>query len=87
MPNNSQQPYRMYSPHLGAMMREVLHTLGDIDVAAEIELEKVEASALDPRSKEATKGTIRAAHREKRQPYVDLLETLRRRQHCQSLAA
>ena len=87
MPNASKPHYRMYSPRLDTIMREVLHTLGDIDFAAEIDLEKVDAGALDPELKETTKSKIRAAHREKRQPYVDLLETLRRQQHRQSFAA
>ena len=50
MPNMSHQTYRMYSPSLDAMMREVLHTLGDIDFAAEVELENVEVSARDPKA-------------------------------------
>jgi hypothetical protein len=77
----------MYSPSLNALMREVLHTLGDIDFAAKVELENAEVSAREPKLKEHIKGKIQAAHREKRQPYVDLLEALRRQQHRQSLAA
>jgi hypothetical protein len=77
----------MYSPSLDVMMREVLHTLGDIDFAVDVELEKLAAGTPDPVLKEQIRGKIRAAHREKRQPYVDLLETLRRQQHRQSLAA
>jgi hypothetical protein len=87
MRNISSQAYRMYSPSLDAMMREVLHTLGDIDFAAEVELENVEVSARDPKRIEHIKSQIRAAHRERRQPYVDLLETLRRQQHRQSFSA
>jgi hypothetical protein len=87
MRNISSQAYRMYSPSLDAMMREVLHTLGDIDFAAEVELENVEVSARDPKLIEDIKSQIRAAHRERRQPYVDLLETLRRQQHRQSFSA
>ena len=87
MHNMSHRPYRMYLPSLNAMMREVLHTLGDIDFAAEVDLENVEVSARDPKLKEHIKSKIRAAHRERRQPYVDLLETLRRQQHHQSFAA
>ena len=79
----SHRPYRMYSPSLDAMMREVLHTLGDVDFAAGIELKNVEVGARD----EHIKSKIRAAHWERRQPYVELLETLRRQQHRQSFAA
>ncbi|WP_262273662.1 hypothetical protein [Microvirga yunnanensis] len=87
MPDRPYQNYRMYSASLDAMMREVLHTLGDIDFAVEVELENVEASARDPKLREHIKSKIKAAHGERRQPYVDLLETLRRQQHRQSFAA
>ncbi|MPR11004.1 hypothetical protein [Microvirga tunisiensis] len=87
MPNKSQQNYRMYSPSLDAMMREILHTLGDINFAAEVELENVDVSAREPKLKEHMMSKVRAAHQERRQPYVDLLETLRRQQHRQSLPA
>jgi organic hydroperoxide reductase OsmC/OhrA len=87
MLNKSHRTCRMYSSSLDAMMREVLHTLGDIDFAAEVELENVEVSARNSKLKEHIKVKIRAAHREKRQPYVELLETLRRQQHRQSFAA
>jgi hypothetical protein len=87
MPNNSHKPYRMYSPSLDAMMREVLHTLGNIDFVNEIELDKVEESAVEPKLKEYIKDKIRASHQEKREPYVDLLDRLRRQQYRQSFAA
>ena len=63
--------------HLDVMMREILHTLGNIDFAAEVELDQVETRILDPNLKEDTKGKIRAALREKRRSYMDLLERLR----------
>jgi hypothetical protein len=87
MPNNFNQTYRMYSPSLDAMMREVRHTLGDIDFASEVELENLQMEALDPNLKEQLRGKVRAAHWETRRPYVDLLETLRRRQHRLAFAA
>ncbi|KLK91631.1 hypothetical protein AA309_19100 [Microvirga vignae] len=87
MPNTAPQTYRVDSPSLETMIQEVLHTLGNIDFAAEANLEKVEASALSSNLKDHTKTKIRAAHWEKRQPYVDLLETLRRQQYRQSCAA
>jgi hypothetical protein len=77
----------MYSPSLDAMMREVLHLLGSIDFATELELENLQMKPLDPNLKEQLKGKIRAAHWEKRRPYVDLLETLRQRQHRLAFAA
>jgi hypothetical protein len=87
MPMMPNQTYRMYSPSLDCMMREVLHTLGDIDFQHDVELEKVEKTVRDEDLKSSIKGKIQAAHREKRQPYVDLLERLRRQQHRQSFGA
>lgn len=81
MSNNFHQAYSMYAPTLDAMMREVRHTLGDIDFASEMELENIQMKALNPNLKEQLRGRVRAAHWETRQPYVDLLETLQRRQH------
>jgi hypothetical protein len=87
MSNYFHQAYSMYAPSLDAVMREVRHTLGDIDFASEVELENLQMEALDPNLKEQLRGKVRAAHWETRQPYVDLLETLRRRQHRLAFAA
>ncbi|WP_414471975.1 hypothetical protein [Microvirga sp. M2] len=62
------------------MMREVLHRLGDLEVECEIRLDEVERSSADQDLKAHIKDKIRAAHRERREPYVDLLATLRQRQ-------
>jgi hypothetical protein len=87
MPIVPNQIYRMYSPSLDSMMREVLHTLGDIDFQNDVALEKVETSVRDEDLKSTIRENIQAVHREKRQPYVDLVESLRRQQHRQSFAA
>jgi hypothetical protein len=87
MPIKPTQTYRMYSPSLDSMMREVLHTLGDIAFQNDVELEKVETTVQDEDLKSTIKEKIQAAHREKREPYVDLLERLRRQQYRQSCAA
>lgn len=87
MSNNFHQAYSMYAPNLDAMMREVRHTLGDIDFASEMELENIQMKALNPNLKEQLRGRVRAAHWETRQPYVNLLETLQRRQHRLAFAA
>jgi hypothetical protein len=87
MPSNIYEAYSMYAPNLDAMMREVRHTLGDIDFASEVELENLQMEAVDPNMKEQLRGKIRAAHWETRRPYVDLLDTLRRRQHRLAFAA
>jgi len=80
------QTDHLRSPNLIATMREVTHTLGNIDFATEVELENAEARVLDPMLKEHIKGRIRAAYWERRQPYLDILETLRWQQHRQSFA-
>jgi len=72
---------RTASPSIDAMMREVLHRLGDIDFQYELELDRAELRAPNPDSREHLKRRIRAAHRERREPYVELLATLRQRQH------
>ncbi|WP_445502446.1 hypothetical protein [Microvirga sp. G4-2] len=74
------------SPGIDAMMREVLHRLGDIDVEYEIRLDEVEHSCTDQELKSHIKKKITAAHYERREPYVELLTTLRQRQQRLSLA-
>ena len=64
-----------------AMMREVLHRLGDIDFQYEVALDKAEMATSGDELKALIKRKIRAAHHERREPYVELLATLRQRQH------
>ena len=66
---------------IDAMMREVLHMLGNIDFQYEVELEKAERHTACDAVKDHIKRKIRAAHHERREPYVELLATLRQRQH------
>lgn len=89
MPHLPHQTYHYHRPSLSltATMREVTHTLGDIDFAAELELENAEARTIDPELKAYIKDRIRAAHWERRQPYLDLLETLRWQQHRRPFAS
>ncbi len=87
MCSKPRQPYRMYSLSLDATMREVLHTLGDIDFLHQVELDSVETSIRDEELMIDIKEKLNAAHREKRQPYVDLVNRLRVQQHRQSFAA
>ena len=54
------------SPSVDSMMREVLHMLGNIDFEHDVELGKVERNL--------------TAHRERLEPYVELLAQLRLRQ-------
>ncbi len=66
---------------LDSMMREVLHMIGNIDFEHEVALDRLEKSATDQELKSHIKKKIRAAHEERREPYVELLTTLRQRQH------
>ena len=79
--------YRVASPTVDAMMREVLHTLGNIDFQHEAELERLESGAMDEQLKSHIRGRLLARHRERREPYVELLAELRKRQHRLALAA
>ena len=82
--NNYKELYRsdpVQTPGIDAMMREVLHMLGKIDFEHEVELEKVEKNGTDQTLKTSLKRKIMAAHYERREPYVELLTTLRQRQH------
>lgn len=80
--NNYKELYRTEcttSPSVDAMMREVLHRLGNIDVEHEIQLDRLERSATSEELKSHIKQKIMSAHRERREPYIDLLTTLRHR--------
>jgi hypothetical protein len=79
--------YRMYSPSIDSMMREVMHMLGNIDFQHEVEMERLEQSNTDQELKKYIKEKIKAAYRERREPYVDLLAELRKQQHRMSFAA
>ena len=87
MSNHASQQYRMYSPGLDLMMKEVARTLGHIDFEHQVELEKVERSASAKELKQYIREKLRAAHHERRQPYVDLLNQLWMQQRGQSFAA
>ena len=87
MSNHASQQYRMYSPSLDLMMKEVARTLGNIDFEHQVELEKVERSASAKELKQYIREKLRAAHHERRQPYVDLLNQLWMQQRGQSFAA
>lgn len=73
------------TPSIASMMREVLHLLGNIDFEHEIQLAKLESSDTDQELKAHIGKKIRAAHRERREPYLELLTTLRQREHKISL--
>ena len=78
---------RMSSPGIGAAMREVLHKLCDIDFQHQVDLYNLEQSDTGADRKAWIEENLRTAHRAKRQPYVDLLNDLRRQQHRPYLGA
>ena len=75
---------RMYSPELQALMWEILRNLSQIDAEHHLRLEEVERSATEDELKEYVRRKLTAAHRERREPYVNQLETLRQQQQRQS---
>ena len=76
-----------YSPSIDSMMRDVLHTLGNIDFQHDAELERLEISRTDEELKSYIKGKLLAKHRARREPYVELLAELRKHQHRTALVA
>ena len=86
--NNFKELYRKEctaSPSIDSMMREVLHMIGNIDFEYQVELDRVEKNMPDQELKDYIRKKIEAAHREKREPYVELLTQLRQRQYRLSL--
>ena len=79
--------HSLYAPTLESMMREVLHTLGNIDFQHEAELEELEASPADHAVKKHVRERLLARYRERREPYVELLAGLRKHQHRQAFAS
>jgi len=78
---------RAHSLTNDSMMREVLHTLRNIDFQHDAELGRLELSSMDEELKNYIKGKLLARYRERREPYVELLAELRKYQHRPSLVA
>lgn len=77
MPIYAKIAYNAYSPEVYSVIREILHMIGDIDYQHEAEIHKADKNSSDEVIKNYIKQKIRAAHQRKRQPYIDLLNTLR----------
>ena len=77
MPKTSNNAYGSYSPALYKVIRETLHRIGDIDHQLEAEIHEVERATPDEELKNYIKQKIQIAYQKRRQPYVDLLTTLR----------
>jgi hypothetical protein len=82
MPKASSNAYSSYSPELYDVVREALYRIGDIDCQHQSELCEVDRALSDEELKSYIKQRILAAHQKQRQPYVDLLATLRSDQQC-----
>jgi hypothetical protein len=80
MPIYAKIAYNAYSREVYSVIREILHMIGDIDYQHEAEIHKADKNSSDEKIKNYIKQKIRAAHQRKRQPYIDLLNTLRSRQ-------
>ncbi|WP_262266156.1 hypothetical protein [Microvirga yunnanensis] len=87
MSANASRQARMCSPSLDVTMQEVMHTLRTIDCEHEIDLDRVEKSAITEELKQDITAKLRTAYRERRQPYVDLLNRLWMQQCGQSAVA
>jgi hypothetical protein len=70
--------YLAHTPTADAMMSEVLNTLKNIDLQHDAELAQLENSSTDDELKNDIRGKLLAKHRERREPYVELLTELRK---------
>jgi hypothetical protein len=80
MPKDHINAYTSYHPELYNVVREALHRIGDIDFQHTSELHKIDQDLSDEELRIYIKRRILAAHQRRRQPYVDLLTTLRSKQ-------
>jgi hypothetical protein len=70
--------YLAHTPTADSMMSEVLNTLRNIDLQHDAELQQLENSSADEELKNDIRGKLLAKHRERREPYVELLTELRK---------
>jgi hypothetical protein len=59
------------------VLQQTLHTLSNIDFEHKVELEKLEQSRASSTLKKKIAERLRAKHRERREPYVQLIAELR----------
>lgn len=79
--------YRTYCPNIQTMMQELLRTLANLDFQHEDDLNKLKRSTTDDELKKYIKEKLQERHRERREPYVNLLAELRKQQHRKAFAA
>ena len=68
---------RMYPPELQPMIQDTLHTLANIDFEHETDVARLIESSMSPALKANVMQKLVARHRERREPYVQLLTSLR----------
>jgi len=78
---------RKNSATVTAMIPEILHSLGNIDLQHKIEMSRPETNNTDHNLKKLIRSKLVVRHRERLEPYVELLTVLRQQQHRLVLAA
>ena len=76
--SDAHEQYLAHTPTADAMMSDVLNTLKNMDLQHEAELQQLENSSTDEELKNDIRGKLLAKHRERREPYVELLTELRK---------
>jgi hypothetical protein len=71
------QTPRMYPPELQPMIQDTLHTLANIDFEHETDVARLIESSMSPALKASVMQKLVVRHRERREPYVQLLTSLR----------
>jgi hypothetical protein len=77
----------MYSPEIEPMMQDLLSTLANIDFEHDVAMEKLELSATEPALKRRIAAKLSEQHRERREPYLQLLADLHDRAMPRAAAA
>ena len=70
--------YRADAPTVDSMIDEALLTLKSLDIQHDAELEQLEKSGINEELKNDIRAKLLAKHRERREPYVELLTELRK---------
>ena len=68
----------VYNPSVYSMMQELVEALESIDHHHDAELSRLENSVTEEELKKYIRGKLLTYHREKREPYIELLTQLRK---------
>ena len=79
--SNKMTQTHKHSFRLQSMLQDVIRTLSEIDAEHNLKAHEVDCSVTDDELKGYIKHKLRAAHRERREPYVRRLEELRAHSH------